>query len=197
MKKLFAGILALILTLSFAACGGDGGESSPTPAEETAPAKEIAPAEENTSVVTEIAPTTESSEADAVQVTVALPEGWARVEGSVLEHQYMKSTASFMLKPENYTGETLDDVVTEALDILGGAFDQLETRGDPESITVDGRDAKKVTFTCVVSDIEMKYTYVFVFVGDETYVLTFGDFAGTFDSLSADYDQIISGVKFE
>ena len=196
MKKAVAGILALILALSFSACGGDGGEPASAPAEETAPAEEIAPAEGNAPVVTEIAPAEESSEAAAGQITVALPEGWARVEGSVLEHQYMKGTASFILKPENYTGETLDDVVAEALEILGGAFGSLETEGDPESITVDGRDAKKVTFTCTVSGLEMKYTYVFVFVGEETYVFTFGDAAATFDSLTADYDQILSGTKF-
>ena len=196
MKKAVAGILALVFAFSFSACGGDSEIPVSAPAEETAPTEEIAPTEENVPAVTEIAPAEESAASEAAQITVTLPEGWARVEGSVLEHQYMKGTASFMLKPENYTGETLDDVVAEALEILGGAFGQLETEGDPETITVDGRDARKVTFTCTVSGLEMKYTYVFVFVGDETYVFTFGDFAGTFDSLTADYDQILSGTKF-
>jgi len=196
MKKTVAGILALIFSFSFSACGGDDDMPVSAPTEETSFAEEIVPAEENVSVTTEIAPAEESAASEAAQITVTLPEGWARVEGSVLEHQYMKGTASFMLKPENYTGETLDDVVAEALEILGGAFGQLETEGDPETITVDGRDARKVTFTCTVSGLEMKYTYVFVFVGDETYVFTFGDLAGTFDSLAADYDQILSGTKF-
>jgi len=31
-------------------------------------------------------------------ITVVLPNGWTKVEGSVLEHQYMKNGASFMIK---------------------------------------------------------------------------------------------------
>ena len=35
-------------------------------------------------------------------ITVTTPPGWAKVQGSVLEHQYLKNGASFMIKEETH-----------------------------------------------------------------------------------------------
>ena len=36
-----------------------------------------------------------------VNIQVNVPDGWKPVTGSVLQHQYMKGTASFMIKNES------------------------------------------------------------------------------------------------
>ncbi|NYB73436.1 hypothetical protein HZF24_04715 [Sedimentibacter hydroxybenzoicus DSM 7310] len=136
-------------------------------------------------------------QATELDIVVALPDGWKPVEGSVLEHQYMKNTAGFMIKTENFSGDTLDDVVSEALDIFGRQFDNFAVQGDVEDITISGLEAKKLTFTCEVSKMEMKYTSVYLFAEDETYALTFGDLADSFDSLAADYEAILNGIQFK
>ena len=43
----------------------------------------------------------------------------------------------------------------------------------------------------------MKYLYVFLFAADKTYVITFGDQESTFDTLAADYETILSNIKFK
>jgi len=156
----------------------DSGGAEPT----AAPAEEQQPAEERQSA--------------GVEILVELPDGWAPVEGSVLEHQYMKNTASFMLKTENFSSGTLDEVVSEALSMYESFFDDVQAAGEAETITVDGIDARKLTFTCAVSGMDMKYTYVYLFAGGETYVLTFGDLADSFDSLASDYEAIINTIQF-
>ena len=45
--------------------------------------------------------------------------------------------------------------------------------------------------------MQMKYEYVYLFVGEKVFAITFGDLAATFDSLSADYEQILKGIRFE
>lgn len=132
-----------------------------------------------------------------IAIEISPPEGWKPMEGSVLPVHYMKSTASFMVKEERFQSTELDAIVTEALGIYQKSFDNVAVVGDVETITVDGKEAKKLIFTCTVGKLEMKYLYVYLLVEGRTYVITFGDLANTFDTLSADYEAILSNIGFK
>lgn len=191
MKKIFALALMLVMTLSFVACGknassppDDGGNSNATQTSQI----------DNSGTDATDVPSGQLETSD-IKVIMELPDGWEPVKDSVLEHQYMKNTASFMVKTENFTSDTLDAVVGEALEIYTKTFDDLKAQ-DIEKITVDGKEARKLTFTCAVSNMDMKYLYVYLFAGGKTYVLTFGDLLDSFDSLVADYEAILDNIQF-
>jgi len=132
-----------------------------------------------------------------IQITVEPPAGWEPVEGSVLPVQYMKGSASFMVKNEAFPGDTIDEVVEAAKGSFESAFENVQYSGNTETITVDGKDARKLIFTCDVSGMPMKYEYVYLFAGSKVYAITFGDLAETFDSLAADYETILENITFE
>ena len=49
------------------------------------------------------------------KISVSLPDGWTKVQGSVLEHQYLKNGASFMIKEEtSLNDKMLNDAVNTA-----------------------------------------------------------------------------------
>ena len=125
------------------------------------------------------------------------PSGWEPVEGSVIPVQYLKDTTSFMVKTENFQSTALDDVISEAKGAFEGSFEGVAYAGDAESITVDGKDARKLIFTCEVSGMQMKYEYVYLVAGGSVYAITFGGSADTFDSLLADYEQILTDICFQ
>lgn len=185
MKKIMMITLCLLLMISLSACSsqkttknqpasGEGKASSTVPTESTAAA----------------------NKAEA-KINIVPPSGWKAVEGSVLPVQYMKNTASFMVKHENFSQKTINEVVMEAKRIFSDTFDKVKFEGEPETITVDGKDARKIIFSCEVSGMQMKYEYVYLFVGEKVYAITFGDLAASFDSLSADYEQILKDISFE
>jgi hypothetical protein len=82
------------------------------------------------------------------KINVTVPDGWKAVEGSVLEYQYMKNTASFMIKKEAFSETTLDGVVAAAESIFKQTFTGYKKIGSTENIKVGGKDAKKIVFTC-------------------------------------------------
>jgi hypothetical protein len=43
----------------------------------------------------------------------------------------------------------------------------------------------------------MKYMYVYLFVVNDTYAITFGDQQSTFDSLSSDYQTILNAITIK
>ena len=140
---------------------------------------------------------TTDTQATSGTITAVVPEGWTKVEGSTIPVQYMKGTASFMAKTEYFKSTNLDDVVKEALAVFQESFNGVTVTGEAQSIKVDGLDARKFVFTCNVSQIPMKYMYVYAMAdGGGVYSITFGDLADTFDSLSADYESILSQIKF-
>lgn len=60
-------------------------------------------------------------------ITVSLPEGWIKVENSVLEHQYLKNGASFMIKEETVlNGKTLNEAVKTAKQNISNYFDDYK-----------------------------------------------------------------------
>lgn len=186
--KIVAIILGLVLAASLCACNNGASGNTTEPSSQSP--SSTASATDDTAGQTENAPATE------ITIEITPPEGWEPVDGSVLAVQYMKNTASFMVKDESYTSSTLDGVVDEALGIFQSSFDKLEVQGEAENITVDGKDAIKVTFTCVISSMNMKYEYVFLFAGGKTYTIVFGDLTDTFDSLAEDYNTIVNTIKF-
>jgi predicted RNase H-like HicB family nuclease len=132
-----------------------------------------------------------------IRIVVEPPTGWEPVTGSVLPVQYLKNTASFMVKEEPFQGKTLDEVVTEAKAAFDYAFDNVAYIGEAESITIDEKDAKKIIFTCKISNMQMKYEYVYLFAGSGVYAITFGDLEDNFDSQAADYEEILGNIHFE
>jgi hypothetical protein len=132
----------------------------------------------------------------AVNISVTPPAGWEPVAGSVLPVQYLKGTASFMVKEEAFPGENIDAVVEKAKSSFESAFDNVQYVGEPEAVTVDGMDARKLIFTCEVSGMNMKYEYVYLFAGNDVYAITFGDLADSFDTLASDYETILGDITF-
>lgn len=203
MKRIMTLLLVFVMVVSLGACGVQS-KTEPSPNPSTTANTEAAAdgsESESESAIVETssdaeAVDTQEQQGGEVDIEVSPPAGWEPIAGSVIPVQQMKNTASFMVKPENYSGETLDDVADEALEIFKGTFDNVSVIGDVETLTVDGKDARTFTFTCTVSKLDMKFQYVFIFVADKTYVITFGDMADTFDSLSADYEEILNNIKF-
>lgn len=181
MKKFIIMVLSLTLVLLLSACG----TQKPTSKTKT-PSKEAATAD-NT-------PVTKKTD---IKIGITPPAGWNPVADSVLQVQYMKKTASFMVKKEAFNSKSIDDVVKEAKEIFNSSFKEVKYIGETDKITVNGTDARKIVFTCNISGFQMKYEYVYLFAGGDIYVITFGDLAETFDSLSADYNQILKNITFK
>jgi len=196
MKRILTLLFIFLMTASFCACGQKGSESSPEASGTSGTSVSKTEAGEPGSKTEEDA-VSQEKQAGTVTIEITPPEGWTKNEGSVLPVHYMNGTASFMVKAEPFTGTTLDDVVKEALEIYQKSFENLNVQGEAEALTVDEKDARTLTFTCTVSKINMKFLYVYLFAADKTYVITFGDFADHFDSLSADYAAILDNIKFK
>jgi len=188
MKKLFTLSLAMLIALMLCACTVDQPASSPEPSNGNVQNTQETP--------TGPAQQHEAAKAE-VNIIIEPPAGWEPVTGSVLKVQYLKGTVSFMVKEENFAGKTLDEVVTEAKEAFSGAFADVAYEGEAAPLTVDGKDAKEIVFTCKVSGMQMKYEYIYLFVNQAVYAITFGGPADTFDSLASDYGQIIQDIKFQ
>lgn len=132
----------------------------------------------------------------AVRIEVTPPAGWEPVAGSVIPVQYLKGTASFMIKTENFEQETIDEAVSAAADIFRKSFEDYQQNGEIEPLTVDGKDARMLQFTCTVSGIAMKFRYIYLHAADQVYAITFADTAADFDSLESDYAEIADGIRF-
>lgn len=132
-----------------------------------------------------------------IKIEIVPPSGWQAVEGSVLPVQYMKGTASFMVKEEAlFTAKALDDVISEAKGYFEKSFKSVSYEGEAKTLSVDGKDARQIMFVCTVSGMKMKYEYVYLYAGGKVYAITFGNLADQFDSLSDDYEQILADIRF-
>lgn len=182
MKKILIILLSGIIIFNLAACSSADSSSKGTDEKEKSTqstGQDKAPKEE-------------------VSIEIDPPSGWEPVVGSVLQVQYMKGTASFMVKKEGlFSGKTADDVVLEAKEIFSKTFKDVSYEGEKKAVTINGKDARQIKFTCTVGKIKMKYEYVYLLVGGSVYAITFGDLADNFDSLSKDYEQILKEIKFK
>lgn len=132
----------------------------------------------------------------AAKAAIAPPAGWEPVSGSAIPNHYVKKGATFIVKQENFQSKNLDDVVKEAQAAYIKAFTDVKFEGEPETLTVDGKEARKIRFTCKVSGLQMKYEYVYLMAGGVK-VITFGAASDTFDELAADFGQILKDIRFE
>lgn len=135
-----------------------------------------------------------------VKITVSLPDGWNPVQGSVLEHQYMKGTASFMIKNKYVLdGKNLDDVIIEAKKSLEKTFDNISF-SDTQNLKVDNHDAVGLTYVYSIlvggTSMNMKMYGVYIMINKKCYHISFGDLENSFDALSSNIQQIIEGIKF-
>lgn len=183
MKKILSVLLCFLIIAMIAGCSKSNTSSTAT--------------SDTSSTQSNSSNSTDTNEDSKLKVSVTLPNGWKAVEGSSIEHHYMKNTASFMIKEETlFQGDTLDKVADEAIEIFKRNFNNVELVGNREKIKVGGFDAVKLSFTCEVSKINMKYTYVYLFLNNKVCAITFGDKVDTFDSLSQDYTYILDNISF-
>lgn len=194
MRKIISVCLGMLVILMLCACNAQNPVLSGQPSTGNQTASSEAPTE---SPADSESPAESDSPQEKVSITVQPPSGWKPVEGTVLPAQYMKNSASFMAKEEYFSGKTLDEVVDEAKQIFNGAFNAVKYEGDTEAVTIGGKDAVKLLFTCTVSGVQMKYEYVYLFAGGTVWAVTFGDMAGTFDLLADDYQKILESIRFE
>jgi hypothetical protein len=134
------------------------------------------------------------------KITVSLPNGWTKVEGSVLEHQYMKGTASFMIKNEYVLdGKNLDDAIVEVKKTFEKSFKGISF-SETENLQVDGHNAKGLNFIYSVSfgnsSMNMKMYCIYTSVNAKCYVISFADLEDMYDALSSNIQEIIKGIKF-
>lgn len=186
-KKVITLILLGLMAFTLSACGNGTGSSAggSDAGSKTAQDTQNAGISQN------------NTSQEKVKIEITPPSGWEPVQGSVLQVQYMKDTASFMVKEESlFSAKNTDDVITEAKGYFEKSFKGVSYEGEAKTITVDGKDAREITFSCTVSSLKMKYTYVYLFAGGKVYAITFGDVAEHFDSLSADYSQILKDIRF-
>jgi len=194
LKKLLLLLISVILLVSTTACT----IKMPSGTDESSSNTKQGSSKSETSSEKSSSDNSEESSAVATgaKVSVTVPDGWNPIEGTYVEAQYMKNTASFMIIKETFGTGSLDEVVATAKDALSTAFDNVEYIGDTEDVTISGKDAKKFTFTCKVASLEMKYIYIYLQAGGETYSVVFGDLETTFDNLLADYESIQKNIVF-
>jgi len=135
-----------------------------------------------------------------LKITVSLPSGWEKVQGSVLEHQYLKNGASFMIKEEfAVNGMTLDEAVNKTKQQIGKFFNKVEFAHD-EEIKVNGHDAQSITFTYAMNmgknELKMKMNSIYLIIKNKCYNISFGSITDSFNELSSDIPQILQGIKF-
>ena len=133
-------------------------------------------------------------------ISVLLPEGWTKVEGSVLEHQYLKNGASFMIKEEtSLNGKTLNDAVKIAKQKIGNYFKDYKLLKE-ETIIVDNKEGKSITFSYSAKArgmvLKMKMQTIYVMVSNKCQTISFGSTNTQFDDLNSDIQKIIKNIKF-
>ena len=133
-------------------------------------------------------------------ISVLLPEGWTKVKGSVLEHQYLKNGASFMIKEEAaLNGKMPNDAVTTAKQKIGNYFKDYKLLKE-ETITVDGKEGKSILFSYSVNAggtaLKMKMQTIYVMVNNKCQTISFGSLSTEFDALASDIQKIAKSIKF-
>ena len=137
-----------------------------------------------------------SSESAGANVSVTLPEGWEPVDNSPHLAEYTNGTASFIVWKESLDASNPDELVQQAKSAFKGSFRNIEYIGEAESITVGGKDARKLVFTCEGGNTKVKYEYVFFILGKDPYSIHFVDTSDRFDKLAGDFEQILKSISF-
>lgn len=203
MKKRFLlSVLILICTIIFlSACGSNtktGGNSVPNGTESSNDSSEDTENMEYTED-TESGSNFDEKGSNSVETTVSVtpPEGWEPTDYSPHLAEYTKDTALFMVMKEYFNTSNLDELVQQAKSAFKGSFLNIEYIGEVESITVGGKDAKKLVFNCDGGDLKIKYWYVFFYLGKDPHSAVFSDTSDIFDNLTGDFEQILESISFK
>ena len=142
----------------------------------------------------------EQPQTDELKITVSLPEGWEKVGNSVLEHQYMKGSSSFMIKHETVLdGKSLNDAVTEAKAQIGKYFEGAEF-SETKDLKIDGNDAKSFVFTYGVKaagmTFRMKMLSTYTMINGKCQTISIGGQESDYSSLVSDISILLKGIKF-
>ena len=97
---------------------------------------------------------------------------------------------------EFFDASNLDELFQQAESAFKGSFRNIEYIGEAESITVDGKDAKKLVFTCDGGNTKVKYEYIFFILGKDPCSIHFVDTNDSFDKLAGDFEQILKSISF-
>lgn len=130
------------------------------------------------------------------KITIDPPEGWEPVDMYNVSLHYAKGTANFVIKSKKCDYNTLENISAKTKEIFSSTFENVQYIGSDEKIKVAGYDAIKFIFTCDIDSLNMKIQYVCFMKDDNGYAITLGNLSETFDSLSADYEQILNSIKF-
>ena len=146
-----------------------------------------------------------SGETDGTDISVNPPEGWEPVgSGRVHVVDYSNGTAHFWVEKNfiDASNTDLDEMAQAAKSGYEGSyvFRNIEFIGEAESITVDGKDARKLGFNYETSQAsggkKMKREDVFLILGEDFYTIVFEDTSDSFDKLAGDFEQILESISF-
>ena len=120
--------------------------------------------------------------------------------GSVLEHQFLKNGASFMIKEETaLNGKSMEDAIPVVKQQMTKFFKEIEF-APVERMKIDGRDARSVTFIYSVkvgnTALKMKMQSIYVMVGGKCQNVSFGSLADKFSAITGEIQQILRGIRF-
>lgn len=132
-----------------------------------------------------------------MDISVTPPEGWEPADNSPHLVEYTNGTACFIVGKEFLDASNPDELAQQAKSAFKGSFRSIEYIGEAESITVGGKDARKLVFTCEGGNTKVKYEYVFFILGKDPYSIHFVDTSDRFDKLTGDFEQILESISFK
>jgi len=145
-----------------------------------------------------------SGETDETDISITPPGGWEHKDsGGVHLVDYSNGTAHFWVEKNVIGPSNLDEMAQAAKSGYEGSyvFRNIEFIGEAESITVDGKDAKKLGFNYETSQAsggkKMKRVDVFLLLGEDFYTIVFEDTSDHFDKLAGDFKQILESISFD
>ena len=145
-----------------------------------------------------------SGETDETDISITPPGGWEHADsGGVHLVDYSNGTAHFWVEKNVIGPSNLDEMAQAAKSGYEGSyvFRNIEFIGEAESITVDGKDAKKLGFNYETSQAsggkKMKRVDVFLLLGEDFYTIVFEDTSDHFDKLAGDFKQILESISFD
>lgn len=134
-------------------------------------------------------------------ISVLLPNGWVKVDGSILEHQYLKNGASFMIKEESaLNGKNLIDAVPIAKKKIADYFNDYALIKE-ERILVDNKSGVSIVFSYSVkiggSTVKMQMQTIYIIINNKCQTISFGAMAKEFNVLSDDINMILKNIRFK
>jgi hypothetical protein len=178
--------LALLLSVSFLSGCKSGDKVKPSLSEKGATTSDTSQSDKG-GTTTEPAPSTSN-------IVIPAPSGWTKVDSSYVVAQYVKDTASFIVKTETFKGKTLEDIAKEDAGYLAKAFDKAKF-AEPKKMQVGGKDAIQFTFTNGEGIASMKFETILIMSGVSTYTITCADLESSFDAVG--FDKIVSSIEFK